>query len=203
MRSVIEQLTITEAPHEELTRTADSLEAFVRSLSGLPRRLKIEGYAESANAGDTDAFFDHSPFIGLSNPLSPPIRLRVEGGRVHGLAVFGSAYEGPPGCVHGGYIAAAFDEVLGFAQSLTGNPGMTGTLTVRYVAPTPLHTELRFEAGVDGTERRKILASGTVHAGSLLTARAQGVFISVDAARFAELLEGAGVKRDRQGADER
>jgi hypothetical protein len=42
---------------------------------------------------------------------------------------FGSAYEGPPGCVHGGYVAAAFDEMLGFVQSLGGNPGMTARLT--------------------------------------------------------------------------
>ena len=31
---------------------------------------------------------------------------------------FGAAYEGPPGSVHGGIIAAAFDEVLGMTQSL-------------------------------------------------------------------------------------
>ena len=37
---------------------------------------------------------------------------------------FGSAYEGPPGCVHGGFVAAAFDEVLGFVQSLGGQPGL-------------------------------------------------------------------------------
>ena len=56
--------------------------------------------------------------IGRSGPLS-------------GIATvtFGSAYEGPPGCVHGGYVAAAFDEMLGFVQSLGGNPGMTARLT--------------------------------------------------------------------------
>ena len=37
----------------------------------------------------------------------------------------------------------------GFAQTLTGNPGMTGTLNVVYRKPTPLKTELRFEAKVD------------------------------------------------------
>ena len=52
-----------------------------------------------------------------------------------GTATFGAAYEGPPGCVHGGFVAAAFDEVLGSTQSLSGEPGMTGRLTVNYRSP--------------------------------------------------------------------
>ncbi len=70
----------------------------------------------------------------------------VDAHGVIGHANFGVAYEGPPGYVHGGIIAAAFDEVLGMAQSLTGNPGMTGTLSIRYRRPDPcLLTELVFE----------------------------------------------------------
>jgi acyl-coenzyme A thioesterase PaaI-like protein len=192
MRTVVERLYTTDAPAAELARAADALEAFAAAVAALPRRTRAhEGYSEAANAGDVDAFFDDSPLIGLSNPLSPPIHLRVEGGRVFGTAVFGSAYEGPPGCLHGGFVAAAFDEVLGFAQSLTGNPGMTGTLTIRYRAPTPLNTQLAFEAWVDRVEGRKIFARGTVRAGALLTAEAEGIFISVDAAKFAELVDRA------------
>ena len=58
-------------------------------------------------------------------------------------------------------VAAAFDEVLGFVQSLSGRPGMTGTLTVRYRKPTPLHTELRFDAQLVlyGTDPSEILWS--------------------------------------------
>src|SRR6185436_18331747 len=106
------------------------------------------GYAETANSGDVTALFDYSPLIGLSNPIAPPMVLRVEGDVVRGTVTFGAAYEGPPRHVHGGLIAAAFDEVLGFAQSMTGNPGMTGTLTIKYRKPTPLHTELRVEGRV-------------------------------------------------------
>ena len=97
-----------------------------------------EGFAEAANAGEPFGFFDHSPMLGRANPLAPPIRLWLEGDRILGTATFGAAYEGPPGCVHGGYVAAAFDEVLGSTQSLSGSPGMTGRLTVHYRKPTPL-----------------------------------------------------------------
>jgi len=105
---------------------------------------------------------------------------------------FGSAYEGPPGSVHGGFVAAAFDEVLGYVQSLSGNPGMTGTLTVVYRRPTPLHTELRFEGEIVRVEGRKIFTRGRVHAGDVLTAEAEGVFVSIDR----EKLEGLMKRRD-------
>ena len=199
MRVIIEHLTRTDAPKADLIRQAEQLESFGASLAGFPRRKGQEGYTEAANAGDVDAMFDHSPLIGLSNPLAPPLRLRVKEGRVVGTAVFGSAYEGPPGCVHGGFIAAAFDEMLGFAQSVTGNPGMTGTLQIRYRAPTPLHTELKLEAWVEKIETRKIFARGTIHAESMLRAEAEGIFISVDAERFMKLIEQAEKRRHEPG----
>jgi acyl-coenzyme A thioesterase PaaI-like protein len=115
---------------------------------------------------------------------------------VHGRAVFGSAYEGPPGHVHGGYVAAAFDEVLGFANALSGTPGMTGTLTVRYRQPTPLHTELRFEARFERAEGRKIFTSGQLFAGDTLCAEAEGLFIAVNFERFRAFFE-ASQKRER------
>ena len=198
MRMAIEQLARVEGPDQALRRAAGELEDLAAELARFPRRSGTEGYAESANAGDIHALFDRSPLIGLANPLAPPIRLRTEGDRVFGDVRFGSAYEGPPGCLHGGFVAAAFDEVLGFAQSLTGNPGMTGTLTIRYKAPTPLHTDLRFEAWVEKVDGRKIFARGTLSAGRLVTAEAEGLFISIDAGRFASLIQEAG-RRMRQG----
>jgi acyl-coenzyme A thioesterase PaaI-like protein len=126
--------------------------------------------------------------IGRSNPLAPPISVRAEDGRVHAEVTFGSAYEGPPGCLHGGYVAAAFDEVLGYAQSLTGNPGMTGRLEVTYRSPTPLHTPLRFEAWVESTVGRKITARCTLHAGDRLCAEATGLFISIKPGTFEKLI---------------
>jgi acyl-coenzyme A thioesterase PaaI-like protein len=156
------------------------------------------GFAESANAGDVGAFFDQSPIIGLANPIAPPVSMHAEEGCVVGSATFGSAYEGPPGCVHGGWIAAAMDELLGFAQSMGGQPGMTGTLTVRYRNPTPLHTELRLQARVDGVERRKTLASGEIYAGEMLCAEAEGIFVSVGAERFQRLVV---EREERRGPD--
>ena len=187
MRLVIERLTSSDAPAEELRGAAERLEQYAGHLATHPRRQRYEGFSESALA-EGGGHYDYSPLIGRSNPLAPPIDVRAQDGRVYAEAVFGSAYEGPPGCLHGGYVAAAFDEVLGYAQSLTGTPGMTGRLEVVYRSPTPLHTPLRFEAWVESVAGRKITARCTLHAGQRLCAEAVGLFISIKPGTFERLI---------------
>jgi acyl-coenzyme A thioesterase PaaI-like protein len=52
-------------------------------------------------------------------------------------------YEGPPGAVHGGIVAAYLDEVLaGAAVHHTDRLYVTGELSVRYVKPTPVERPL-------------------------------------------------------------
>ncbi len=140
------------------------------------------------------SFLDRSPVIGAANPLAVPLQVSatVDAGgvpQVTGIAAFGAAYEGPPGCVHGGVIAAYFDEVLGVAQSMTGNPGMTVNLSVDFVSPTPLGRELTFHGTVTGVEGRKIRTSGTLHHGEVLCARATGLFVSMRPEVFERLLK--------------
>jgi acyl-coenzyme A thioesterase PaaI-like protein len=193
MRRVIERLTTSDAPEEELARAAERLEDYAEHLAGHPRRGRYEGSAEAVLAGAAEdpaggGHFDYSPLIGRSNPLAPPIVLRSEEGRVIAEVTFGSAYEGAPGCVHGGCVAAAFDEVLGYAETFTDAPGMTGTLTVVYRSPTPLHTPLRFEACVERVEGRKIFCRSTLHAGDRLCAEADAIFVSVKPGLYARLL---------------
>lgn len=187
VRGVLHRLVQTGAPVELITEVADDLERAAARLGEHRSASMYEGFAEAANAGEPFAFFDHSPMLGQANPLAPPIELWLEDGRILGRATFGAAYEGPPGCVHGGFVAAAFDEVLGSTQSLSGAPGMTGRLTVHYRSPTPLHTELRFEGELESVTGRKILTKGRLWAGDVLCAEAEGLFISIDFAKFAEL----------------
>jgi acyl-coenzyme A thioesterase PaaI-like protein len=190
MRLVIERLVPSNAPTDELRLAAEGLERYAEALQAHPRLIKVMGHSESANAGNVGAFFDQSPLIGLANPLAPPITIAKSGDRSAVATVcFGSAYEGPPGSVHGGFVAAAFDEVLGFVQSLSGNPGMTGTLTIRYRKPTPLHQELRFEGEWVRSEGRKTFCEGRVMADGILTAEAEGIFVSVPRERMEALMK--------------
>jgi acyl-coenzyme A thioesterase PaaI-like protein len=188
VRAVIDRMFATQAPEDALADVTSLVSQAAAILARYPRRRPFEGFPEAANAGDPHAFFDHSPIAGRANPLAPPIEMEIEGDRVIGKVNYGAAYEGPPGSVHGGHIAAAFDEVLGMAQSLGGQPGMTGTLTIRYRKPTPLHTDLRIEASITEMEGRKTFTIGTMYAGDLVTAEADAVFIRVDMARIAELM---------------
>jgi acyl-coenzyme A thioesterase PaaI-like protein len=187
VRGVLHRLIQTSAPVEMIAEAADELERIAARFREHPNASMYEGFAEAANAGEPFAFFDHSPMLGPANPLAPPIELWMEDGKIAGRVTFGAAYEGPPGCVHGGYVAAAFDEVLGSTQSLSGAPGMTGRLTVHYRSPTPLHTELRFEGVLDKVSGRKIHTSGRLWAGDVLCADAEGLFITIDFGKFADL----------------
>lgn len=196
MRSIIDSLTATAAPVEVIEAAADGLTRLAETFATRHYGTVYDGFAEAANAGaDPHASFEHSPFIGLANPLAPPIRLREVDREIHGWVTFGSAYEGPPGCVHGGFIAGAFDEVLGAAQTLSGAPGMTGTLTVTYRRPTPLHEPLHFVARLDRVEGRKIFAVAELRHGDTLCAEAEAIFVSIDFGRFARL------KQDRDAAE--
>jgi acyl-coenzyme A thioesterase PaaI-like protein len=170
-----------------LSAVEEKVEEVGAILSGYDAVRRYEGVSEASGLGRDNAFFDWSPLMGMANPIAPPLVADVQDGVVIADAMFGIAYEGPPGCVHGGFIAAAFDEVLGLAQSLSGKVGMTGTLTVRYRRPTPLNTELRFEAQVDSVSGRKVFTSARLFAGDALTAEATGLFVSIPPERFQAL----------------
>ena len=204
MRRVIERLALVDAPESELALAADATEAFADRMDAeFPKRRSWYEAAETAvgeiadvpAVGESRAengFFDRSPIVGLSNPLAAPLSLGMgdEDGKriVTGRARFNAAYEGPPGNVHGGMVAAAWDEVLGMAQSLSGNAGFTGTLTIKYRTPTPLYEDLVFKAWVDRVDGRKIFVSGVCHAGERLCSEAEGIFITVDRTKFEQLL---------------
>lgn len=187
IRRVLHRMVQSSAPNDVIEAVAADVERAAERLAGHTTKSMYEGFAEAANAGAPFAFFDHSPMLGQANPLAPPITLWLDDDRIRGTATFGPAYEGPPGCVHGGFIAAAFDEVLGSTQSLSGSPGMTGRLTVHYRKPTPLETELRFEGRLERVDGRKIHTKGELWAGDTLCAEAEGLFISIDTGRFAAM----------------
>lgn len=187
MRGILHRLVQTSAPVEMVEGAANELEALAERFAAYPNASIYEGFAEAANAGEPFAFFDHSPVQGRANPLAPPMVLAVEPDGITATATFGAAYEGPPGCVHGGFVAAAFDELLGATQSLSGSPGMTAHLAVDYRSPTPLHTALRFRGRIESIDGRKIHTRAELHAGDRLCAEAYGLFISMRADRFASL----------------
>jgi len=194
-RRVIERLVATKATNEELESIAVEIESVATALERYPMGRTYEGFSEAANSGSPGGFFDHSPISGVANPIAPPLQFEIPDvdasgeQRIIGRANFGSAYEGPPGCVHGGYLAAAFDELLGRAQSLGGNPGMTANLNINYRKPTPLKRDLEFEAVLRKIDGRKVYTRGTCKYGGIVTAEADALFVSINFEKLAELAQ--------------
>ena len=126
--------------------------------------------------------------IGLRNAIAPPLTIHHDDDATRCWSEFtlNSAYEGPPGLVHGGVCALVLDHVLGEAASagLT-KPLFTGTLTVRFVRGTPLG-RLRADAAVERTEGVKSFVSGHLSDGEGITVEAEGIFIKPAWARDAE-----------------
>jgi acyl-coenzyme A thioesterase PaaI-like protein len=155
------------------------------ALAHITSAVELLGHSGAPGSAAAESHFsDRSPFYGAMNPISMPMTMTIdqdfgEFGAVMGDVVFTEPYEGPPGHCHGGFIAAAFDEVLGMAQSLTGRPGMTGKLSVTYRSPTPLHSEIRFKGWVEKVDGRKIFTKGTAHHGEKLCAEAEVLFLSM------------------------
>jgi acyl-coenzyme A thioesterase PaaI-like protein len=127
--------------------------------------------------------------VGPLNPLAPPIAFSWQDGRSVGRVTFTRPYEGPPGCVHGGMIAAAFDQTLSVANILAGAAGPTAELTVRYRKPTPLGVPLRFEGWQTRVAGRRIHAAGRLLVGDRVTAEAEGTFVRLAGRRVLSMLE--------------
>ncbi len=203
VRTLMDCLCATDAPEEELLAIAAQVEASAERFRDQPRMINPPGVAEGSLAGGMEIFMDRSPVVGRSNPLAPPATLEpdAEAKVVRGSVRFGSAYEGAPGCAHGGYVAAVFDEALGLACVFSGVPGMTGEITVRYRKPTPIEVPLRLEARFDRQDGRKIYNSGELYAGDLLVAESSGIFISIEREKF-EALRQAQLERQRGTAND-
>jgi hypothetical protein len=172
--------TLDDAALEEAADTVERISAELAAQAGSDRRKRQEP-EKGRPAVD---YLPTSPVAGVLNPIAAPVRLEMVDGEngvpeIRGTAWFDYPYEGPPSCVHGGVIAATFDEVLGAANIVAGSPGMTGTLNVRYRKPTPLRAELRLEGRFLDINGRKIRTWGGMYHGDVLTAEAEGLFIEV------------------------
>ena len=199
IRRLIARLASTSASADQLLALAEHLDrATDRMPAGaLPGGPGAEdGIAEAALVvHQPDRLDERSPFVGRANPVAPPLRLAVVDGHIEATVTFGRSYEGPPGYVHGGFVAGIFDEALGAAQAFSGRAGMTGRLIVHYRSPTPLDTELRLRADMDSVDGRKIFCRGTLWAGERVCAEAEGLFVTIAPEMLRAMLEGRQVNR--------
>lgn len=192
LRGIVEALVVAEVEPEALSESVALARRLRDRLAGrrAPRWYDGDANRGHESDGSRNAYRDQSPVRGELNPIAPPLRveqaIRPDGTPVvRGRARLGLAYEGPPRGVHGGWVAALFDDLLGGAQGLTDTRGVTATLEIKYRQLTPIDTDLRFEAWVESERGRRVVIRGTCHAGDVLTAEARGLFVQVDFNRVA------------------
>jgi acyl-coenzyme A thioesterase PaaI-like protein len=194
-------LTADDATPEDLAEAADATE---RVAALLHRRDELgerpEGVRTREEQGHDD-YLARSPFVGRISPLAPPFEYEFGNGRLRATGVFHAAYEGPPGYVHGGWIALAFDEVLGMTNIATGFPAMTGRLSVRYRRPTPLHTDAELLGWNEQVDGRRVVTRGTLTVDGVVTAEAEGLFVILDPEKALEYFGPEMAERRKQAVD--
>ena len=153
MRTVASLVLTLEAPHPALERLAAALRSAEAELAEVAPADPAPRIGPEA-AVSRRVYIDHSGDVGAFNPCFPTYQIRIEGDRATGTVRFPLVYEGPPGLVHGGFLAVFFDSVVQHHNCELGLAGKTTSLGVRFRRPTPLLTELAFEVERSVEERR-------------------------------------------------
>ena len=171
MRRVTGLLLALEDDDAEVDRLCAELERVEAALSARVPSDPRPRIGEAVE-GDGRAYIDHARDIGSFNPSFPEYEIAVVGDRATGTVSFPIAYEGPPGVVHGGFLALFFDCVVQHHNCDLGVAGKTTGLNVRFRRPTPLLADLSFELerSADGD---RIRSTGRLLAGDDLLCEAE------------------------------
>lgn len=122
-------------------------------------------------------YLPFSPIMGRLNPASYGLLIRQEGERAIGEVRLDETAEGAVGLAHGGVISGIWDEVLASANAIAQTGGPTGSLTIRYLKPTPLYEPLHYAAWVERIDERKVLVKGECSLRDEVLTTAEGIFI--------------------------
>ena len=199
VRRLTETMLCVPALDDELAKEVErgraAIEALERALA--PHALRDALPRMGPEPATQRPYYISGVILGPHHPLRPELRIAYEDGVTHGTVRFGVTFEGPPGCVHGGFVAHFFDQILGQHNLSARIPAMTGTLNVRFRKGTPILRELSFdvrherrgegsegnELGAASSERphslrgRKVVTSGRLHAGGEVFSEAEGTFV--------------------------
>ena len=187
-RQLVDAVIRSEVPLEELESVRKEIDQLVERL----RAQQLPGsYGVRIDASGRHRAWGN-PVVGLRNAVAPRLVVhREEDGTAWAETVLGAAYEGPPGMVHGGISALFLDQLVGEAAAASGKPGMTGTLRLRYVAPTPLGP-IRFEAKAERVDGIKAVVKGRSLVDGRVCVEAEAIMILPRWARDLEDTTGVG-----------
>jgi acyl-coenzyme A thioesterase PaaI-like protein len=188
VRRLIDATVTTQAPPEVLRATTAVVEQALAGLAPFSPATPPPRYAYGGAFTGPHDLMPFDPIMGRWSPLAPPLELTFEDGKAVGRVRFETPWEGPPGCVHGGVIALAFDQVLNVANLMSGSAGPTKSLAFRFRRPTPLRSDLVFEGWQERTDGNRVHARGRLRHGDVVTVEAEGTFVVVPPERVMQLL---------------
>ncbi|MFK0572168.1 PaaI family thioesterase [Endozoicomonas sp.] len=200
LRSINDQLVSSDLSEEAMAEACKQLELTHVRLSGFSERAYQAVFAPSDDGESAELGYNaktlqglYTPVSGCCNAVASEVTYFTETSEAHDPVVahvcYGKAFEGGPGLVHGGFIAALFDELFGVVQHRQELPSMTGSLSLRYLKPTPLHTELRYEAWVVETRGRKSTMKAVLKNGDDVLVEADALFVTVLRKNYQKLVD--------------
>ena len=176
-------LRVAELPGAAAPRVEDALRALDALEAALaPAALHDALPRLTAEPRGQRPYYVHGVLMPEHHPLRPELAIEHASGVTRGAVNFGVTFEGPPGCVHGGFVAHFFDQILGQHNLWAGIPAMTASLTVRYRRGTPILRELTFEvthelsADSEGV-LRKVTTRSALAAEGVTFSEAEGLFV--------------------------
>ncbi len=140
----------------------------------------------------TELVGTHTPYCWGCGPnareglgLSP----RLDGSDPVADLEFDPRFEGGPGTVHGGAIAAFLDDLLGYVPVVYGSPGVTARLDTSYRKPVPLGVTVHGRAWLSAVDGDKMWAEGTIEANGEVYVEASALFIAISFEHYRKVHE--------------
>jgi acyl-coenzyme A thioesterase PaaI-like protein len=161
----------TTASDELLDEIAAAADALADRLAPFAEASR---FPQGERLGGAAGVFATHPIIGATNPAAPPLVVAPDGERLVGRATYGPLHEGPPGYVHGGLMASAFDAMVVMTAGINSLGGMTRSLAIRYRRPAPLGVELVYGGAVESAGARSTIVRVELRHGNHLCAECTG-----------------------------
>ncbi len=141
----------------------------------------------------TDVIGSHTPYCWGCGPRAVDglgLVPRLEGTTVVTDLEFAPRFEGGPGVIHGGAIAAFMDDLLGYVPVVYGSPGVTARLDTNYVRPIPLGVTVRGAAWLSKVAGNKMWGEGTIEADGKVLVEASALFLAIGVEHFQKVFDG-------------
>jgi acyl-coenzyme A thioesterase PaaI-like protein len=158
--------------------TDDLLDDVAAAVETLADRLEphreTSRYPQGERIGGARGVFLTHPIIGATTPGAPPLSVAPDGERLVGRVTYRPLHEGPPGFVHGGVMAEAFDAMVVMTAGINGLGGFSRSLLIRFRRPAPLDVSLCYEGEIESTGERSTIVKVTLRDGDTVYAECTG-----------------------------